>query len=105
MLFSGTKVERIVIEGGRATGILARTKGGRQIRVRARAVVVAAGSIPTPALLLDQGICNRSEQVGRNLTSRKGTRVTSFFATGSSSARRSPRTTSPLSFSRSPGAV
>jgi choline dehydrogenase-like flavoprotein len=68
MLFSGTKVERIVIEGGRATGILARTKGGRQIRVRARAVVVAAGSIPTPALLLDQGICNRSEQVGRNLT-------------------------------------
>jgi choline dehydrogenase-like flavoprotein len=68
MLFSGTKVESIAVEAGRATGVMARAKGGRQIRVRARAVVLAAGSIPSPVLLLDQGLCNRSEQVGRNLS-------------------------------------
>jgi choline dehydrogenase-like flavoprotein len=68
MLFSGTKVESIVVEDGRTTGVVARARGGREIRVRARAVVLAAGSIPTPVLLLDQGLCNRSEQVGRNLS-------------------------------------
>jgi choline dehydrogenase-like flavoprotein len=68
MLFSGTKVETIVIENGRAAGVVARANGGREIRVRARAVVLAAGSIPTPVMLLDQGLCNRSDQVGRNLS-------------------------------------
>jgi len=68
MLFGGTKVERVLVEGGRAAGVLARASGGRAIHVRARAVVLAAGSIPTPVLLLDQGLCNRSEQVGRNLS-------------------------------------
>lgn len=68
ILFNATKVERILVENGRATGVLARAKGGREIRVRARAVVLAAGSIPTPMLLLEQGLCNRSEQVGRNLS-------------------------------------
>jgi len=68
LLFSGTRVERVVVEDGRAAGIVARTTGGREIRVRARAVVLAAGSIPTPVLLLDQGIGNRSDQVGKNLS-------------------------------------
>jgi len=68
ILLSGTKVERIFVEGGRATGVLGRTSGGREIRVLARAVVLAGGTIPTPVLLLDQGLCNRSDQVGRNLS-------------------------------------
>jgi hypothetical protein len=44
------------------------TKSGRQIRVRARAVVLAGGTIPTPVFLLEQGLCNSSDQVGRNLS-------------------------------------
>jgi choline dehydrogenase-like flavoprotein len=58
----------VTLEGGRAVGVEGVTRTGRTIRVRARAVVLAAGAIPTPILLLEQGLCNRSGQVGRNLS-------------------------------------
>jgi choline dehydrogenase-like flavoprotein len=48
--------ERVVVERGRARGIVARTRDGRTVRVAARAVVVAAGAIHTPALLLRSGL-------------------------------------------------
>ncbi len=68
MLLSGARVVRVETEGGRAVGVEAVTKSGRQIRVRARAVVLAGGTIPTPIFLLEQGLCNSSDQVGRNLS-------------------------------------
>jgi choline dehydrogenase-like flavoprotein len=68
LLLTGLRAERVVIEGGRAVGVDAIARDGRTIRVRARAVVLAGGAIPTPLLLLKQGICNRSGQVGRNLS-------------------------------------
>ncbi|HZU85233.1 MAG TPA: GMC oxidoreductase, partial [Polyangiaceae bacterium] len=45
-----------------------RDTSGRTLRIRAGVVVLAGGAVPTPLLLLDQGICNGSGQVGRNLT-------------------------------------
>jgi long-chain-alcohol oxidase len=48
--------ERILIEGGRAAGILARTADGHHVTIRARVVVIAAGAICSPALLLRSGI-------------------------------------------------
>jgi len=68
VLLTGTRVVKLDREGGRATGVEAVTKSGRTIRVRSRAVVLAGGTIPTPIFLLEQGLCNRSGQVGRNLT-------------------------------------
>jgi choline dehydrogenase-like flavoprotein len=68
LLLTGLRADRVVIEGGRAVGIAATAKDGRTIVVRARAVVLAGGAIPTPLLLLKQGICNASGQVGRNLS-------------------------------------
>jgi choline dehydrogenase-like flavoprotein len=68
LLLTGLRADRVVIEGGRAVGIAATAKDGRTIVVRARAVVLAGGAIPTPLLLLKQGICNTSGQVGRNLS-------------------------------------
>jgi choline dehydrogenase-like flavoprotein len=67
-LFHGAKVTRILVEGGRAAGVEARTPGGRRLRVRARAVVVACGALMTPVLLLDNGLCGGSGALGRNLT-------------------------------------
>ncbi|GIW05933.1 MAG: GMC oxidoreductase [Dehalococcoidia bacterium] len=55
---------RLTIEAGRATGAVLRTND-HDVIVRARAVVVAAGAIGTPALLLRSGLTN--EQIGRNL--------------------------------------
>lgn len=68
-----TKVERIVVRGGRAAGVEAvvrdveTDKDVGALSIEAGAVVLAAGSVATPLLLLKQDLANRSGQVGRNL--------------------------------------
>ena len=62
-IFTGADVRNVTISGGRATGVEA-VVGGKRLSVSARAVVVAAGAIETPALLLRSGL---SGQVGHNL--------------------------------------
>ncbi len=72
MVYCNARVTRVIIEAGRAVGVVARANGengsSKTITVRARAVVLACGTVYTPALLLRQGIANSSDQVGRNLT-------------------------------------
>ncbi|HEY8581800.1 MAG TPA: FAD-dependent oxidoreductase [Capillimicrobium sp.] len=60
----GCRVERVTTADGRATGVEA-TVGETRLRVEAPTVVVAAGALETPAVLLRSGI--GGEQVGRNL--------------------------------------
>jgi choline dehydrogenase-like flavoprotein len=67
VLLSGMCARRILVENGRAVGVEGEAPGGRTLRVRGRCVVLSGGAIPTPLLLLRQGICNLSDQVGRNL--------------------------------------
>jgi 5-(hydroxymethyl)furfural/furfural oxidase len=50
-----TDVERIVFDGARAVGVRAR-RGGQTIELRAREVIVSAGALHSPALLLRSGI-------------------------------------------------
>lgn len=58
---SDVTVERIVFDGDRnATGVEARTAGGR-ILIGARAVVLSAGAISSPVLLLRSGIGSGDE--------------------------------------------
>ncbi len=64
---SRARVERVVIAHGRAIGVICRLPGGGHYEVRSRAVVLAAGAVGTPELLLSQGIANSSGQVGSNL--------------------------------------
>ncbi len=72
MVYCNARVTRILIEGGRAVGVVAKVGGdngsSRSLTVRARAVVSSCGTVHTPALLLSQGIANRSGRVGRDLT-------------------------------------
>ncbi len=69
VLFTGMRGHRVLTEGGRAVGLEAHsTTSNRRLRIRARAVVLAGGAVPTPLFLLGQGICNGSDQVGRNLS-------------------------------------
>ena len=67
-LFTSTQAERVILEGNQAVGIMARTAGGAKLTVRARATVLACGSLLTPVMLLRQHLANSSLQVGRNLT-------------------------------------
>ncbi|MGE5184348.1 MAG: FAD-dependent oxidoreductase [Acidobacteriota bacterium] len=67
-LFSGAKMTRVIVDGGRARGVVARTEAGHVITVRARAVVIACGSIMTPLVLQQQGLAGGSGQLGKNLS-------------------------------------
>ncbi|MBV9279981.1 MAG: GMC family oxidoreductase, partial [Chloroflexi bacterium] len=71
-----TEAERVLMEGGRAVGILARTRAGNGLTVRARAVVAAAGAINSPALLLRSGL---RSPVGEDLTLHPATPVWGLF--------------------------
>jgi choline dehydrogenase-like flavoprotein len=59
---AGQQIERVLLERGRATGVV-----GRGYEVRARTVVLAAGALGTPELLLGQGLANSSGALGRHL--------------------------------------
>jgi choline dehydrogenase-like flavoprotein len=67
-VFSGARMTRVIVDGGKARGIVARTQDGHSITVRARAVVIACGSIMTPIVLAAQGLGGRSGQLGKNLS-------------------------------------
>lgn len=72
VLVTGCAVDEILHEGGRAIGVAgySRLRDGatRRFRVRARAVILAAGSLKTPLLLHENGIGDSSGELGRNLT-------------------------------------
>jgi choline dehydrogenase-like flavoprotein len=84
-LFANCKVSRVVVETGRACGIVAAVhdpeSGARRgvLRVHARAVVLAAGAIFTPALLQRQKLAGTSKQVGRNLVIHPAVGTTARF--------------------------
>jgi choline dehydrogenase-like flavoprotein len=67
-LFAGFRVHRIIVDGGRATGVVATARDGHTLTVRARAVVVACGALATPTLLARQNLGARSGQLGQNLS-------------------------------------
>ena len=71
-----TDVRKVIIDDGRAVGVEGMSRG-HSLRVEARkAVIVAGGSIETPALLLRSGL---SGEVGKNLRLHPGTGVFGLF--------------------------
>ena len=72
-LLADTRVDSITLKGERAVGITGVTRDPQthealaRWRVKADHVVLAAGAVNTPLLLLAQGLGNSSGQVGQNL--------------------------------------
>lgn len=80
MVATGTRAERVLLENGRAVGIEATvTETGRTLSIRARATVLACGTIHTPALLLRQGLGKSLPMLGRNLTIHPAGAVSALF--------------------------
>ncbi|MEU1984849.1 FAD-dependent oxidoreductase [Nocardia sp. NPDC019395] len=70
-------VRRIEVRDGKAEAVAARTSDGVEFEVRARAVVVAAGAIQTPALLRRSGL--RNNNIGRYLRLHPASAVFGLF--------------------------
>ncbi|HZN93051.1 MAG TPA: GMC family oxidoreductase, partial [Myxococcales bacterium] len=73
-IFADCRVDRVLMEGGRATGVAARfidrrtnQPSGHTLRVRAEVVVVAAGGFNSAPLLMRSGVPDPSGQLGKNL--------------------------------------
>jgi len=64
-LRANASVERVLVEGGEATGVEYAGADGERRTVRAGTVVVACGALNTPQLLLRSGLANPA--IGRNL--------------------------------------
>jgi long-chain-alcohol oxidase len=64
-IYAETFAARVIIENGQAVGVAARTKNGKNVNLRCKAVVVACGAIHTPALLLRSGL--RNKHIGKHL--------------------------------------
>lgn len=76
-LVTGVDVRSITRTHGAATGVVGRTAAGHEVRVRARAVVVAGGSLQTPALLRRSGFDNSN--IGKHLRLHPATAVWAEF--------------------------
>lgn len=76
-LYVGVSVRRVAVAAGHATGVEGVGPGGEPVTVRARAVVVAGGSIQTPALLRRSGLENPN--VGRHLRLHPATAVWALY--------------------------
>ncbi len=73
------RVERVLTENGRATGVRARRPNGRSIELRAPRVVVSAGALETPTLLRRSGL-GRHPRLGRGLSVHPAIGVAARFA-------------------------
>ena len=79
------KVDRLVMEGHRVTGVVAsildeqRRPTGHRLTVRARVVFLCAGAIYTPWLLMRHGLGKGSRAVGHHLRIHPGSGITGKF--------------------------
>ncbi len=83
-IYADARAERIQVREGRVTGVSARSldRAGRpvgHVEVSARAVVLAAGAVASPDLMLRSGIGNRSGLVGRHLHLHPSVMVAGIF--------------------------
>lgn len=74
-ILTGADVRHVLVERGAVRGVEARLAGGGRLEVRARDVIVAAGTIHTPLLLARSGLGRASGQLGRNLALHPATGV------------------------------
>ncbi|MET4162723.1 choline dehydrogenase-like flavoprotein [Marinobacterium sp. MBR-111] len=84
-IYADTRVTRINTQNGRATGVEAqvidpKTKTVKSnVKVNAPIVVLAAGPVQTPIILMQSGIANSSGQVGKNFACHPSLSITAMF--------------------------
>jgi choline dehydrogenase-like flavoprotein len=76
-LIVGTKVSRVLVEGGAARGVSGITQDGHHLTIRSRAVIAACGALHTPALLKRSGLQNPN--IGKHLRLHPATAIMGVF--------------------------
>jgi choline dehydrogenase-like flavoprotein len=77
-LYSSCRVERVLVDGGRARGVVARSTGGQRVALHARrGVLVAASAVQTPNLLRRSGL--RARALGEHFQCHPGAAIAGVF--------------------------
>lgn len=86
VVYADTRVDRIMVQGGRATGIqgVVRHPDTKEVvgelTIQAKRVVISAGAVGTPRLLHESGVASQlGERVGRGLHLHPGNTVIGLF--------------------------
>lgn len=86
LVLTSAQVQAVRVDGRRATALVGRVvepftgRTGHRFEVRAKQIVLAAGCMATPVLLLRSGnLANTSGQVGANLQFHPGVAITGVF--------------------------
>ena len=86
VVFANARVEKIIVNSGRVLGVKGRIINGESsdpiydFEIRAKVVILAAGAIYTPLLLLENGnLANSSGWLGKNLHLHPGSRASALF--------------------------
>ncbi|MCP3725828.1 GMC family oxidoreductase N-terminal domain-containing protein [Paraburkholderia sp. CNPSo 3272] len=66
-VYANLRVERIVMEGAKALGVVAMAANGERLRFDAGEVVLSAGALQSPAMLMRAGIGDASQLVGMGI--------------------------------------
>lgn len=91
-LFTGIRADEILLENGRAVGVVGTSReGNKRLTVRARAVVVACGSLISPIFLEKNKLGRASGQLGRNLTIHPAAGLMALFDEKINGARSIPQ--------------
>jgi len=84
-IFADTRVVKVLTDNGKASGVLAEVvdpangKKKADLRVDAPIVILAAGPVQTPVLLMKSGLGNSSGQVGKNFACHPTMSLTAEF--------------------------
>ena len=78
-LLTGARVEDIDVVAGRARGVAGKLASGARFRVKADAVVIAAGALMTPVLFKRAGLLSQYRWLGRNLSIHPASKVMAVF--------------------------
>jgi len=84
-VYTSVRAETLLFDGKRVRGMRGRTiepftwREGDEVEIEAEHVVLAAGCMQTPVILLRSGVANSSGQVGENLQAHPGLAVMGIF--------------------------
>jgi len=78
-LLYNSVVERVEVNKGRVAGVIVRSRGGAEIKITARIVILACSAIHTPRILLNSEVIKNRHLIGKNLSLQPQLPIVAWF--------------------------
>ncbi len=78
-LIFNCSAERLTMENGKITGMIAKSAGGAEVRINAKIVIIACSAIHTPRVLLNSEVIKNRFLIGKNLSLQPQLPIVAWF--------------------------